>query len=120
MLNAAPLVPRYLYGFEEYCRSTSITFRTIHHNNPRPPPAAAVAVATSQKQLGGQEPKGPAMPPLKAEASDEKMEAESENESEKEELKERHSSPRVRRLPPSHVETDPHGATLFEVSAPIR
>lgn len=93
---------RYLYGFEEYCRSTAITFRTIHHNNPRPPPTTTAAVATNQKQLGA-EPKGPAVPPLKAEASDEKMEAESENESEKEEVKERHSSPRVRHFPPSYL-----------------
>lgn len=102
VLIAEPLVARYLYGFEEYCRSTSITFRTIHHNNPRPPPTTTAAVATSQKQVGA-EPKGPAMPSLKAEPSDEKMEAESENESEKEEVKERHSSPRVRRLPPSNL-----------------
>lgn len=27
---------RYLYGFEEYCRSAQIQFRTVHHNNPRP------------------------------------------------------------------------------------
>lgn len=40
------------------------------------------------------------MPLLKAEVSDEKVEeAESDNESEKEGVKERHSSPRVRRLP---------------------
>lgn len=92
-----PRLARYLYGFEEYCRSASITFRTIHHNNPRPHTTIA---AVSQKQ-GAEEPKGPAVPPLKAEVSDEKVEAESDNESEKEEVKERHSSPRVRHLPPS-------------------
>lgn len=27
---------RYLYGFEEYCRSAQIQFRTVHHNEPRP------------------------------------------------------------------------------------
>ncbi|MGH0151465.1 UNVERIFIED_CONTAM: hypothetical protein FKN15_045633 [Acipenser sinensis] len=27
-------VTRYLYGFEEYCRSARIQFRSIHHNNP--------------------------------------------------------------------------------------
>ena len=26
---------RYLYGFEEYCRSANIQFRTIHHHEPK-------------------------------------------------------------------------------------
>lgn len=26
---------RYLYGFEEYCRSANIRFRTIHHHEPK-------------------------------------------------------------------------------------
>lgn len=86
-----PLVVRYLYGFEEYCRSASITFRTIHHNNPRPP-----TTPTNQKQTGV-EPKPPTTPPVKSESVDEKTEeAESDSESEKEEVKERQSSPRVR------------------------
>ena len=82
---------RYLYGFEEYCRSASITFRTIHHNNPRPPSTPA-----NQKTA---EPKGPPSPPVKAEPDDDDKaeEAESESESEKEEVKEAQSSPRVRR-----------------------
>lgn len=28
-------ISRYLYGFEEYCRSANIQFRTIHHNEPK-------------------------------------------------------------------------------------
>lgn len=95
---------RYLYGFEEYCRSASITFRTIHHNNPRTPPPTTAG----QKQAAA-EPRGPALSLLKAEASDEKAEAESDNESEKEEAKERHSSPRVRH-PPSPLNPPPGGS----------
>lgn len=84
-------VIRYLYGFEEYCRSASITFRTIHHNNPRPPTAPA-----NQKQMVA-ELSEPATPPEKAESGDDNMEeVESESESEKEEVKERQLSPRVR------------------------
>lgn len=30
-----PCVFRYLYGFEEYCRSANIQFRTIHHHEPK-------------------------------------------------------------------------------------
>lgn len=26
---------RYLYGFEEYCRSANIQFRTVHHHEPK-------------------------------------------------------------------------------------
>lgn len=85
------LVVRYLYGFEEYCRSASITFRTIHHNNPRPPTTPA-----NQKQMGV-DLKPPTTPLEKAESVDEKTEeAESDSESEKEEVKDRQSSPRVR------------------------
>lgn len=84
------LVFRYLYGFEEYCRSASITFRTIHHNNPRPPSAV-----TNQLPMGTGL-KEPCTPIERAESVDDKMEeAESDSESEKE-VKERQSSPRVR------------------------
>ncbi|XP_036397504.1 AT-rich interactive domain-containing protein 4A isoform X1 [Megalops cyprinoides] len=38
--NVKTAYRKYLYGFEEYCRSASIQFRTIHHNNPRPPSQA--------------------------------------------------------------------------------
>ncbi|XP_044022455.1 AT-rich interactive domain-containing protein 4A isoform X2 [Siniperca chuatsi] len=91
--NVKTAYRKYLYGFEEYCRSASITFRTIHHNNPRPPTAPA-----NQKQTG-EELKESSTPPVTAEPVDDKPEeAESESESEKEELKERQeSSPRGRR-----------------------
>lgn len=97
-------VDRYLYGFEEYCRSASITFRTIHHNNPRPPTTQA-----NQKLIGA-ELQEPATPPEAAVSVNDKMEAESESESEKEEVKERQLSPRVRH--------SFKGEQLRDVSAP--
>ncbi|KAF7641506.1 hypothetical protein LDENG_00279000, partial [Lucifuga dentata] len=91
--NVKTAYRKYLYGFEEYCRSASITFRTIHHNNPRPP-----ATPASQRTAGA-ELKHSSMPTVKTEAADDKSreEAESESESEKEEVKGRQLSPRGRR-----------------------
>ncbi|XP_029982610.1 AT-rich interactive domain-containing protein 4A isoform X2 [Sphaeramia orbicularis] len=87
--NVKTAYRKYLYGFEEYCRSASITFRTIHHNNPRPP-ANHTTLGIDDKEA--------ATPIVKVEPSDVKREeAESESESEKEEVKERQSSPRGRR-----------------------
>uniref|UniRef100_A0A673ASH9 AT rich interactive domain 4A (RBP1-like) n=1 Tax=Sphaeramia orbicularis TaxID=375764 RepID=A0A673ASH9_9TELE len=84
--NVKTAYRKYLYGFEEYCRSASITFRTIHHNNPRPP-ANHTTLGIDDKEA--------ATPIVKVEPSDVKREeAESESESEKEEVKERQSSPR--------------------------
>ncbi|KAG1973199.1 AT-rich interactive domain-containing protein 4A [Pimephales promelas] len=34
--NVKTAYKKYLYGFEEYCRSAQIQFRTVHHNEPRP------------------------------------------------------------------------------------
>uniref|UniRef100_A0A4W5NRM6 AT-rich interactive domain 4A n=1 Tax=Hucho hucho TaxID=62062 RepID=A0A4W5NRM6_9TELE len=34
--NVKTAYRKYLYGFEEYCRSACIVFRTIHHNEARP------------------------------------------------------------------------------------
>uniref|UniRef100_A0A3B4BSA5 ARID domain-containing protein n=1 Tax=Pygocentrus nattereri TaxID=42514 RepID=A0A3B4BSA5_PYGNA len=34
--NVKTAYRKYLYGFEEYCRSAKIEFRTVHHNEPRP------------------------------------------------------------------------------------
>ncbi|XP_069573177.1 AT-rich interactive domain-containing protein 4A isoform X2 [Brachyistius frenatus] len=88
--NVKTAYRKYLCGFEEYCRSASVTFRTIHHNNPRP-----AAKPASQKAAGAEL---KASPTVKAEPVDNKREeAESESEGEKEEMKERHSSPRGRR-----------------------
>lgn len=82
-------VLRYLYGFEEYCRSASITFRTIHHNNPRP-----LAATPANQKTAAPELKVSLL--MKAESVDEKSEeAQSESESEKDETTERQMSPRV-------------------------
>uniref|UniRef100_A0A665UJF7 ARID domain-containing protein n=1 Tax=Echeneis naucrates TaxID=173247 RepID=A0A665UJF7_ECHNA len=90
--NVKTAYRKYLYGFEEYCRSACITFRTIHHNNPRP-----LTILAHQK-TAGLELKEPSLLQMKAEPVDEKREdAESDSESEKEEVKERQSSPRGRR-----------------------
>uniref|UniRef100_A0A671TRE8 AT-rich interactive domain 4A n=1 Tax=Sparus aurata TaxID=8175 RepID=A0A671TRE8_SPAAU len=107
--NVKTAYRKYLYGFEEYCRSASITFRTIHHNNPRPP-----TVPTNQNQTGP-ELKEPSTPPLKVGTVDDKMEeAESDSESEKEDMKERQLSPRVRhkRLFKLYSTTSPNSETL--------
>ncbi|XP_029972393.1 AT-rich interactive domain-containing protein 4A [Salarias fasciatus] len=90
--NVKTAYKKYLYGFEEYCRSASITFRTIHHNNPRPPAAPA------SQRAAGPELREAASLPVKTEPVEVKgEEAESDSESEKEEVKERHSSGRGRR-----------------------
>ncbi|XP_041668616.1 AT-rich interactive domain-containing protein 4A isoform X2 [Cheilinus undulatus] len=88
--NVKTAYKKYLYGFEEYCRSATITFRTIHHNNPRPPTNPANQRPVELKET--------CTPPVKVEPADDKMEeAASESESEKEEAKERQMSPRGRR-----------------------
>ncbi|XP_069391307.1 AT-rich interactive domain-containing protein 4A isoform X3 [Paralichthys olivaceus] len=90
--NVKTAYRKYLYGFEEYCRSASITFRTIHHNNPRPPSTPA------NQKTAGEEPIEPPTLQVKAEPVEDKLEeAESDSESEKEEMKEHQSSPRGRR-----------------------
>lgn len=69
---------RYLFGFEEYCRSASITFRTIHHNDPPPP-----ALANHKKARA--ELKEPSVPPLTEEeepVNDKREESDSESERE--------------------------------------
>ncbi|KAM3870926.1 AT-rich interactive domain-containing protein 4A [Diretmus argenteus] len=89
--NVKTAYRKYLYGFEEYCRSASITFRTIHHNNPRSP-STPVNQKTAAAELIDST-------PIKMEPFDDhgREVAESGSESEKEEVKDRHSSPRGRR-----------------------
>ncbi|PWA29603.1 hypothetical protein CCH79_00007750 [Gambusia affinis] len=84
--NVKTAYKKYLSGFEEYCCSAGITFRTIHHNNP--PPNHKKAKVELKEAF---------TTPIKSESADDKREeADSESESEKE-VKERHSSPRGRR-----------------------
>ncbi|XP_062252898.1 AT-rich interactive domain-containing protein 4A isoform X3 [Platichthys flesus] len=102
--NVKTAYRKYLYGFEEYCRSASITFRTIHHNNPRPP------TTPDNPATAGVEPTEPPTQHVKAEPVDDKgEEAESDSASEKEEMKELQTSPRGRRRcvgTPLKAETD--------------
>uniref|UniRef100_A0A8C9FB60 AT-rich interaction domain 4A n=1 Tax=Pavo cristatus TaxID=9049 RepID=A0A8C9FB60_PAVCR len=87
--NVKTAYRKYLYGFEEYCRSANIQFRTIHHNEPK-------VVEDVQKQEEPMEEsvkEEQKMPPT--EVKKEAEENYSSSESEKEEIELR--SPRGRR-----------------------
>ncbi|NXL99272.1 ARI4A protein, partial [Tyrannus savana] len=87
--NVKTAYRKYLYGFEEYCRSANIQFRTIHHNEPK-------VVEEPQKPVEPMEESGKEeqkMPPT--EVKKEAEENYSSSESEKEEVELR--SPRGRR-----------------------
>uniref|UniRef100_A0A8C7Z0M6 Tudor-knot domain-containing protein n=1 Tax=Oryzias sinensis TaxID=183150 RepID=A0A8C7Z0M6_9TELE len=68
---------RYLFGFEEYCRSASIAFRTIHHNDPPPPTLANHKKARAEL-------KEPPVPTLTEEEPVDDKREESDSESERE------------------------------------
>lgn len=70
---------RYLYGFEEYCRSASISFRTASSSAP------PRLMSADEREAD------------KMEAMEEKLEEGSDMKAERE-VKERQMSPRVRRL----------------------
>ncbi|KFP86158.1 PREDICTED: AT-rich interactive domain-containing protein 4A, partial [Acanthisitta chloris] len=87
--NVKTAYRKYLYGFEEYCRSANIQFRTIHHNEPK-------VVENTQKHVEPMEEsvkEEQKMPPT--EVKKEAEENYSSSESEKEEIELR--SPRGRR-----------------------
>ncbi|XP_053110206.1 AT-rich interactive domain-containing protein 4A [Hemicordylus capensis] len=87
--NVKTAYRKYLYGFEEYCRSANIQFRTIHHNEPK-------VIEVVQKQEPPMEEsikEEPEMSP--AEVQNDVEENECSSESEKEEVEQR--SPRGRR-----------------------
>ncbi|XP_074677117.1 AT-rich interactive domain-containing protein 4A isoform X3 [Strix aluco] len=87
--NVKTAYRKYLYGFEEYCRSANIQFRTIHHNEPK-------VVEDTQKHVEPMEEsvkEEQKMPPT--EVKKEAEENYSSSESEKEEIELR--SPRGRR-----------------------
>ncbi|XP_064919284.1 AT-rich interactive domain-containing protein 4A isoform X2 [Columba livia] len=87
--NVKTAYRKYLYGFEEYCRSANIQFRTIHHNEPK-------VVEDVQKHMEPMEEsvkEEQKMPPT--EVKKEAEENYSSSESEKEEIELR--SPRGRR-----------------------
>ncbi|XP_052009304.1 AT-rich interactive domain-containing protein 4A-like [Xyrauchen texanus] len=48
--NVKTAYRKYLYGFEEYCRSAQIQFRTVHHNEPRPDGQPVVNSIKTEKE----------------------------------------------------------------------
>lgn len=51
--NVKTAYRKYLYGFEEYCRSAQIQFRTVHHNEPRPdvqPEVQSIKTVTKESE----------------------------------------------------------------------
>lgn len=85
---------RYLYGFEEYCRSANIQFRTIHHNEPK----VIEVVQKPEDPMEENLKEEPEMSP--AEVQNDAEENDCSNESEREEIDQR--SPRVSTYQPSH------------------
>ncbi|KAJ3612811.1 hypothetical protein NHX12_019069, partial [Muraenolepis orangiensis] len=71
--NVKTAYRKYLYGFEEYCRSASITFRTIHHNKPRPPVSTLASPMSAEAEPNDSG-------PIKIQAAVEKVEDESDGE----------------------------------------
>ncbi|KAF1525190.1 AT-rich interactive domain-containing protein 4A, partial [Eudyptes chrysocome] len=87
--NVKTAYRKYLYGFEEYCRSANIQFRTIHHNEPKVVEDIQKHVEPMEESLKEEQ----TMPPT--EVKKEAEENYSSSESEKEEIELR--SPRGRR-----------------------
>ncbi|XP_019406439.1 PREDICTED: AT-rich interactive domain-containing protein 4A isoform X2 [Crocodylus porosus] len=86
--NVKTAYRKYLYGFEEYCRSANIQFRTIHHNEPK-----VVDIPKQEEPMEESVKEEQEMPPV--EIKKEVEENDSSSESEKEEIELR--SPRGRR-----------------------
>uniref|UniRef100_A0A8C3J9E9 AT-rich interactive domain-containing protein 4A n=1 Tax=Calidris pygmaea TaxID=425635 RepID=A0A8C3J9E9_9CHAR len=84
--NVKTAYRKYLYGFEEYCRSANIQFRTIHHNEPKVVEDIQKHVEPMEESVKEEQ----KMPPT--EVKKEAEENYSSSESEKEEI-----SPRGRR-----------------------
>ncbi|KAM9015828.1 AT-rich interactive domain-containing protein 4A isoform 2-T2 [Ara ararauna] len=87
--NVKTAYRKYLYGFEEYCRSANIQFRTIHHNEPK-------VVEDIQKRMEPMEEsvkEEQKMPPAEVKKEAEENYSSSESEKEEPELR----SPRGRR-----------------------
>ncbi|KFV18117.1 AT-rich interactive domain-containing protein 4A, partial [Tauraco erythrolophus] len=87
--NVKTAYRKYLYGFEEYCRSANIQFRTIHHNEPKVVEDIQKHVEPMEESVKEEQ----KMPPT--EVKKEVEESYSSSESEKEEIELR--SPRGRR-----------------------
>lgn len=87
--NVKTAYRKYLYGFEEYCRSANIQFRTIHHNEPK----VVEDIQKHEEPMEESVKEEQKMPPT--EVKKEAEENYSSSESEKEEIELR--SPRGRR-----------------------
>ncbi|XP_038612092.1 AT-rich interactive domain-containing protein 4A [Tachyglossus aculeatus] len=88
--NVKTAYRKYLYGFEEYCRSANIQFRTIHHNEPR----VVEEIQKQEESMDASANVEPEMPPVEVKSEvEESVDSNSESEREEIELK----SPRGRR-----------------------
>ncbi|XP_063804067.1 AT-rich interactive domain-containing protein 4A isoform X2 [Pseudophryne corroboree] len=90
--NVKTAYKKYLYGFEEYCRSADIQFRTIHHNDPRPVDESPVTEEPMENSDKTEATDLPVNVKLK-EDDDDDTDSSSENEKEETDVK----SPRGRR-----------------------
>ncbi|XP_013912172.1 PREDICTED: AT-rich interactive domain-containing protein 4A [Thamnophis sirtalis] len=89
--NVKTAYRKYLYGFEEYCRSANIQFRTIHHNEPK-----IIIVQKKEEQMEEKVKEEPEMSPV--EVQNEMEENNCSSESEKEELEQRSQRGRRRHI----------------------
>ncbi|XP_040267214.1 AT-rich interactive domain-containing protein 4A isoform X2 [Bufo bufo] len=96
--NVKTAYKKYLYRFEEYCRSLEIQFRTIHHNDPRPieeSPAQEEPMENSDKKEDADPPVNAKIKEDDNDDDDDDTDSTSENEKEETEV----ISPRGRRRP---------------------
>ncbi|NXD72103.1 ARI4A protein, partial [Eolophus roseicapillus] len=87
--NVKTAYRKYLYGFEEYCRSANIQFRTIHHNEPKVIEDIQKRVEPMEESVKEEQ----KMPPTEVKKEAEENYSSSESEKEEPELR----SPRGRR-----------------------
>ncbi|NXC68991.1 ARI4A protein, partial [Anhinga anhinga] len=87
--NVKTAYRKYLYGFEEYCRSANIQFRTIHHNEPKVVEDVQKHVEPMEESVKEEQ----KMPPTEVKREAEENYSSSESEKEEVELR----SPRGRR-----------------------
>ncbi|XP_061199570.1 AT-rich interactive domain-containing protein 4A [Neopsephotus bourkii] len=87
--NVKTAYRKYLYGFEEYCRSANIQFRTIHHNEPKVVEDIKKRMEPMEESVKEEQ----KMPPTEVKKEAEENYSSSESEKEEPELR----SPRGRR-----------------------
>ncbi|TSO25175.1 AT-rich interactive domain-containing protein 4A [Bagarius yarrelli] len=95
--NVKTAYKKYLYGFEEYCRSAQIQFRTVHHNEPRPVIQPVVKTVKQEKEVESEEPTDESQEvKAKPESSKDKPDS-TESDGEDEKMRKDLCSPRGRR-----------------------